>query len=499
MAVLAAAVLRSGRAPERPCRRTAAALEWDLHYSPITKRKRTPCIDTSGALSDLRRPSGVVELPACAAGTEAVGVTDAKPAAPLKILFVTSDTFPPFRPAAKAIFAEELARRGHRIDWLLQAESPKAPHGTQGFGNGTAFVAATDGGGSRWRRVRKTLLSLRNDCRIFGLLKRGQYSLVQAKDVYLAGILALLAAKRYRVPFLYWLAYPHADFYLYAARIGTARYRFFYYLRGAAQKFLLLKIIVPAAQHVFVQSEQMRKDLAAEGVPFEKMTPVPSSLNLDGMTAEPGSPPIQKPPGERWILYLGTLVGERHLDFLVRVLAAVREAVPKTKLLLVGAGERPWDEEALRREAERVGVADSLVITGWLPMQRGWEYVRAADVCLSPYFPIPMLRSTSPTKLIEYMALRKAVVANDHPEQTLVVSESGAGIVTPWEERAFADAVVHLLQHEQEARAMGDAGRVFVERHRTHRHMADVVENRYRAVLAETPASDGRAAFGFMD
>ena len=38
-------------------------------------------------------------------------------------------------------------------------------------------------------------------------------------------ILALIAAKRNRVPFLYWLAYPHADFYLYAARIGTARYQ----------------------------------------------------------------------------------------------------------------------------------------------------------------------------------------------------------------------------------------------------------------------------------
>jgi glycosyltransferase involved in cell wall biosynthesis len=465
---------------------------------------------------------------------------DSKSQGPLKILFLTSDGFPPFRPAAKAIFAEELAERGHRIDWLLQAESPKVPSGMQPYGNGMAFVAPTDGGGSRWRRARKALLSLRNDCRIFGLLKRGGYSLVQAKDVYIAAILALIAAKRYRVPFLYWLAYPHADFYLYAARIGTARYRFLYYARGAVQKFLLLKIVIPAARHVFVQSEQMRKDLAAEGVPFEKMTAVPSSLNLEALGAEQEAPgaaqsdvgaergssdvdqavsgaepadsanpansdaeqcgaSIQKPPGERWMLYLGTLVGERHLDFLVRVLAAVRESVPETKLVLVGGGERPWDEEALRREAERVGVADALVITGWLPMRRGWDYVRAADVCLSPYFPIPMLRSTSPTKLIEYMALHKAVVANDHPEQTLVVKESGAGIVTPWDERAFADAVVHLLQHEEEARAMGTAGRAFVERYRTHRHMADVVENRYRTVLVEAPARAGRAAYGLTD
>jgi glycosyltransferase involved in cell wall biosynthesis len=215
--------------------------------------------------------------------------------------------------------------------------------------------------------------------------------------------------------------------------------------------------------------------------------------------ARDGTAAVEKPPGERWMLYLGTLVGERHLDFLVRVLARVREAVPETKLLLVGAGERPWDEEALRREAERLGVASALVIPGWLPMQRGWDYVRAADVCLSPYFPIPMLRSTSPTKLVEYMALHKAVVANDHPEQTLVVKESGAGIVTTWDEGEFADAVVYLLRNEEETRAMGRAGRAYVERYRTHRHMADVVENRYRAVLAEFLASDGAAAYGLTD
>jgi hypothetical protein len=32
----------------------------------------------------------------------------------LDILFVTSDLYPPFRPAAKAVFAEGLAARGHR-------------------------------------------------------------------------------------------------------------------------------------------------------------------------------------------------------------------------------------------------------------------------------------------------------------------------------------------------------------------------------------------------
>ena len=47
----------------------------------------------------------------------------------LDILFVTSDAFPPFRPAAKAVFAEGLGARGHRIDWLMQAAEPSSASG----------------------------------------------------------------------------------------------------------------------------------------------------------------------------------------------------------------------------------------------------------------------------------------------------------------------------------------------------------------------------------
>src|SRR5688572_33455854 len=89
----------------------------------------------------------------------------------LDILFVTSDLYPPFRPAAKAVFAEGLAARGHRIDWLMQAAEPTSPHGEQPFKGGTAHVARTHGGESRWARLRRHLAGIRNDFRVFGLLR----------------------------------------------------------------------------------------------------------------------------------------------------------------------------------------------------------------------------------------------------------------------------------------------------------------------------------------
>ena len=57
-----------------------------------------------------------------------------------------------------------------------------------------------------------------------------------------------------------------------------------------------------------------------------------------------------------------------------------------------------------------MGVAASVIFTGQLPRQEALRYVQDADVCVSPFYPTAVLNSTSPTKLVEYMAMGKAVI-----------------------------------------------------------------------------------------
>jgi glycosyltransferase involved in cell wall biosynthesis len=308
-------------------------------------------------------------------------------------------------------------------------------------------------------------------------LRRRRYTLVQIKDEYLGALIAIAAAKLHGVPVFYWLAYPHGEASLYAASRGVARYGIFYRLRGAVQRWLLYRLIMPACAHVFVQSEQMRRDVAAQGIPLETTTAVPSSLNMRDLDAAESALRPAEPPT---VVYLGTLLRERQLDFLVRVHSLVVARVPAARLLFVGAGNMPEDEALLEREIARLGLADRVEITGWLPMTEAWRHVRESRLCVSPYLPVPILRSTSPTKLIEYMALGKPVVANDHPEQAEVVRDSGAGIVCGWREEEFASAIVTILEDPERAARMGEAGRRYVAAHRTHWAMVDLVASRYR-------------------
>ena len=103
----------------------------------------------------------------------------------------------------------------------------------------------------------------------------------------------------------------------------------------------------------------------------------------------------------------------------------------------MGGSENASDVQLLQNEAKRLGIDHAVTFTGFLPQREAWQYVEKADVCVSPILPTPILNCGSPTKLLEYMAMGKASVANDHPEQQQIISESKAGICVPYDEKAF--------------------------------------------------------------
>lgn len=402
----------------------------------------------------------------------------------MRFLFLCPNLFPPRHVDVAVLFGRELGeRRSHAIDFLLQSKAPcRRSYTTRWLGN-RVFVGPTDLGVRAVNRLRKRLLDLRNNLRVFSLIRRNRYDFLLVKDRFLSGALSLLAARIARTPYVYWLSYPYPEANLGHVREGTARYPAIYYLRGKLYGLLLYRLILPHADHVFVQSDRMKQDIAGHpaGIPAERMTPVPMGVSLEEM---PDPAPAAEPDDEnKRVVYLGTLLANRRMDFLIHAFSQVAAAEPKAVLCMVGEGGDPSDIEGLKDLAEALGIGDRVRFTGFLPFEEAWDHVRRAAVCVSPFYPSPILRSTSPTKLVEYMALGKAVVANDHPEQRRVIAESGAGLCVPYDPAAFGDAIVTLLRDPDRRRAMGRRGRRYVERHRDYPVIADFVEGRLREVL----------------
>src|SRR5262245_50698170 len=411
----------------------------------------------------------------------------------LRILVVAGDTYPATRVDVATLFVTHLASRGHHIDWILQSEAPRRRSEVIPWGNGHVWVGRTNAGSSLASRIAKHVLGVLHDLRLFPLMASGRYDIIQVRDKFLSGVFAVIAARIFRKRFVYWLSFPFPEMYLLLADETQGFYRLLYRIRGATFRLLLYRFLIPAADHVFVQTDRMRDDISREGIAKEKMTPVPMGVDIEADWAAVAKRKAI-PDGERTFVYLGTLARTRHLDFIVRVLAKVRERVPDVKLYVVGGGVAPGDEELLTTEGKRLGVLDALVMVGQKPRADALAYVRDADVCVSPIYPSPILNCGSPTKLVEYMAMGKAVVANDHPEQAQVIAESLAGYCVPWDEDAFAAAILRLLQDPVEAKRMGEKGARYVAQRRCYGVIADVVEQELMKVLSPRRGSQRESA-----
>lgn len=375
------------------------------------------------------------------------------------------------------LFATRLAQQGFEIDWVMEDARPGAAWAATRWRGAKAYVIHRSKRPGLAGKVLTKLREVVGDLRSGWLMLRGDYDVVQVRDKFLIAVLALAAARLRGIKMTYWASYPFAECRILDAREGRSRLPALSLIGGKTAAWLLYKVILPHADGIFVQSRQMLEDFRDQGIRPDAMTPVPMGI---------GEHLLEHPGGEvvpRTALYLGTLNLVRRLDVLVEALAKVRERFPDAKLTFVGDGDVPEDRARIERAAQAHGLVDAIEITGWLPVEQAHARVCAAAVCLSPFYPTPVLRSTSPTKLIEYMALQRPVVGNAHPEQSAIIAESGAGICVPWSASDFADAISTLFADPARAETMARKGRAYIRGKRLYSLIATEVAARYEALL----------------
>ena len=176
---------------------------------------------------------------------------------------------------------------------------------------------------------------------------------------------------------------------------------------------------VLAADMVVVVSKPLRDELVSRGVEAARIL-----VNPNGVDPERYSPFIDGEPirqrygleGKTVIGFIGTF-GPWHgaevlADAFGRLVAAHPAVRANLRLLMIGDGARMKE---VRGNLERHGVADLAVLTGIVPQAEGPKHLAACDVLASPHVPNPDGTPFfgSPTKLFEYMAMGKGIVASD--------------------------------------------------------------------------------------
>lgn len=204
----------------------------------------------------------------------------------LHFLFLSSDKFPPFRVDVKSLFCKEMAGRGHKIDWLLQAADPSDIYYQILWNGGAAWVGKKSSSRSRWGVFFNQIYNFCNDFRLFCISRKNRYDFIQVKDKFLSALLVMIACRFNGAKFVYWLSFPFPESYIYRAKMGYSNFPFLDIIRGHLFGFLLYNIILARADHVFVQSKQMKMDVEKKGISAKKITAVPMGVDLSGIPDE---------------------------------------------------------------------------------------------------------------------------------------------------------------------------------------------------------------------
>lgn len=361
---------------------------------------------------------------------------------PVRILFITAEPCPTFRADVDGLFGKYLPRFGIYSD-VLTTRAPDYK-GPVVWGAGAAHVC--DGSSYSFLKHSKKFLHC---AKHILLADKKDYRAIQVRDMPYLALFCLVAARLKGLPFFYWMSYPIPDGQIARARrhgvVGSPK-SWLLWLRGCLGKLLLNRLVLSSADHVFVQSERMRCDLAEMGLAHERITPVPMGVDLaavESLQLTPSDDP--RLVGREALVYLGTLDASRQIEIMFDMLARVRRKRPQALLVLIGDTQHKKHQTWLRLKAQESGVEENVLWTGWLPMKDAWRYVLTGRVGLSPFPRGFLLDSASPTKVPEYLSLGIPVVCNDNPDQKHAIEVSGAGLCVPYAAEDFADAVVSLL------------------------------------------------------
>jgi glycosyltransferase involved in cell wall biosynthesis len=160
------------------------------------------------------------------------------------------------------------------------------------------------------------------------------------------------------------------------------------------------------------------------------------------------------------------------LEALPRILATH----PRVRVLLVGGGP---EESNLKRLANRLAIADSVIFTGRVPHDDVQRYYDLVDVLVYPRLSMRLTELVTPLKPLEAMAQGRVLIASDVGGHRELIRDRETGtLFKAGDVEALAGKVVEVLADQANWPRMRAAGRRFVE---TERSWARSV-GRYRDV-----------------
>ena len=376
--------------------------------------------------------------------------------AALKILVVQETDWTESLPLQSHHIMEYLARRGHEVTVVDYQARWKAPVRGQHIRSRVYPAVRRTDSGSPVRLVRPGMAKVPGIARLTSF--PGQFSsifhemtrcdVVVLYSVPTNGLQTIISARILAKPVL---------FHSFDILHRMTGHRFL-----AAPTWTFERFVYKRANKVIVISGALGDYMESLGVLKENILMLPPAVDTNMFNQSIPRGKFRSQLGftdkDKVALFSGWLYEFCGLDVVMRSMEKLVERVPELKLVVCGEGPLL---NLLRQISTELRLKGQVRILGKVPFDWMPMVVASADLCINPYLPDIRSSYAFPSKVAEYMAAGKAVVATDLPgTRSLLPSASGVLLVPP---NKLVEALLETILDDDSREEMGEAARKYCE------------------------------------
>ena len=242
-----------------------------------------------------------------------------------------------------------------------------------------------------------------------------------------------------------------------------------------------------AATRIFVVSEVERRNLENRGVNSDKIIINPNGVDVSAFHPNVGGTDVRQKLGfidnDVVVGFVGTFGPWHGVLILAEAIKTLTTDLP-IKFLLVGSGSLHAEVRQMLLDETNAG---RVIFTGPVGHNEVPALLDACDILVSPHVPLTDGSEFfgSPTKLFEYMAMGKGIVASRLGQIADVLSDGDTALlVEPGSAEELADAISRLVESFRLRQTLGSNARELVVQKHTWTHNAQRVLDAYSSLVA---------------
>ncbi|MGH8546816.1 MAG: glycosyltransferase family 4 protein [Gammaproteobacteria bacterium] len=202
-------------------------------------------------------------------------------------------------------------------------------------------------------------------------------------------------------------------------------------------------------------STSTRKQLE-RWVPEKSITQFPTWTDIDAFL-QAGAGPERRSSQD--IVYVGVLIPRKGVHHLIAAFGDVASDFPGARLVIVGSEDNKSYASGLKRQAKALGLEGRVLFMDTMAQAKLAVRMGKSRVCV-----LPSASEALGRVVIEAMATYTPVIGSNVGGIPDMVKDGESGfLVPPGDETVLAEKIRWILNHPEEAKAMGCKGRAFAE------------------------------------